>query len=293
MTDDEQDYIDQVFDRATKSIQQGIWDVVTLDRLKAWWDCLDLHQAQLLGAYLLDNLCFRSRAQFHAMLDSLFCGLRSNECGLESSGKLINFLQAPPVNSATREIALAPVIARSEPPTKSGPYILRLAQRRYVINHKWLIWPQYIHENNYLKAVIFVDDFCGSGDQFILFANDIELQRFHTEFPDVKIFYFVTTLHETGHKAILEEFEFIHIRYAERLHKMHSVFSPECFARYDILGFQEKIFAQYDRVIKSAGLSPNGYGQLNLAYTFSHATPDNTLPIFWKATSGWTPLVDR
>ena len=60
----------------------------------------------------------------------------------------------------------------------------------------------------------------------------------------------------------------------------------------------EKIAAQYDSAVKILGLPQSiklagGYGGLALAYAFAHATPNNTLPIFWMGTENLTPLLDR
>lgn len=290
--DDQQDYIAQVVDRAAKLVKHGVWDGIAPHRLQAWLGGLANHQAELLGAYLLDNLCCRSRSQFASMLDTLFCNLRQKDYGLPDDGRLINYLRNSP-EKAAREILLAPVISREEPPTKSGPYILRLAQRRFSIDQGWLTWPHDLDRRSAPQSIIFVDDFCGSGDQFIEFAQDIYLQKYHETNPAVKIHYHVATLHKVGQKAILDEFDFINLRYAERLDESHAVLSQECFKRYDIADFRDKVMEQYKRVVAAAGLPEGGYNKFGLAYTFAHATPDNTLPIFWKKTPNWTPLVDR
>lgn len=136
-SDDAKDYIDQIFDRAEKAIDIGIWDSINKHRLRAWSDCLDKYNAKLLGAYLLDNLCCRSRKQFKAMLDVLFRPLLSEICFPDQQGRLINTLAKKPSSQAPR-VLFAPVIGLESPPTKSGPYILRLAQRQYNIHSDWL-----------------------------------------------------------------------------------------------------------------------------------------------------------
>ncbi|PIY32652.1 MAG: hypothetical protein COZ08_06660, partial [Bacteroidetes bacterium CG_4_10_14_3_um_filter_42_6] len=71
-TEDQLDYIDQVFDRANKLINARVWGEIKVHRLDTWRGCFKNFGAELVGAYLLDNLCFRSREQFFSLLDNLF-----------------------------------------------------------------------------------------------------------------------------------------------------------------------------------------------------------------------------
>lgn len=294
--DDQLEYVDQVVDRATKLVQTGIWDAISLHRLDAWLTCLANYEAQLLGAYLLDNLCCRSRHQFLAMLDSLFCDLRQEQLGLGTEGRLIELLQNRPPRHPPA--LLSPVIGLSEPPTKSGPYILRLGQRRYRIHSDWLAWPANLARQENPKCLFFVDDFCGSGKQFSDFAMSIRLDELYKRNPSLQIIYLVATIHPKGIKKLADEWPFVQVKFADRLVEGNSVLSDVCFSRYEIPGFKEVVMAQYERVVKEAGLPTTGklalgFGNLGLAYAFAHATPNNTLPIFWYETPAWTPLLDR
>lgn len=57
-------------------------------------------------------------------------------------------------------------------------------------------------------------------------------------------------------------------------------------------------FEFYDSLVKDKRLSlpailQTGYGNLAIAYGFQHGTPDNCLPILWKHTNNWKPLLER
>jgi hypothetical protein len=297
MTEDQQDYIEQVFERARNLVQQnGVWSEITPQRLEAWLGCFENHQASLLAAYLLDNLCYRSRGQFAAMLDVLFEDARLPFDDADAP-LIVDVLNKRLVNKAPT-ICLAPVLGPGSPPTKSGPYILRLAQRRFRMRPEWMAWPTHIAYSKELTDVIFVDDFCGTGQQFCEFAADIKLCERHQEFAHVRFWYFVATIHETALEVLSETLPFVGIRYAERLSKFNSVLEDDSFSRYQVPGFQALIMEQYKRIAKEAGLPQkgpfaNGFGKLGLAYAYAHATPNNTLPIFWQDTDGWTPLLER
>jgi hypothetical protein len=297
MTEDQQDYIEQVFERARNLVQlNGVWSEITPQRLEAWLGCFENHQASLLAAYLLDNLCYRSRGQFSAMLDVLFEDVRLPLDAVDAP-LLVDLLKMPLAKKA-RNICLAPVLGPGSPPTKSGPYILRLAQRRFRMRPEWMAWPAHIDYSSELTDVIFVDDFCGTGQQFCEFAADIGLCERHREFPHVRFWYFVATIHESAFDVLAHALPFIRIRYAERLSKSNTVLGDESFGRYQVPEFQALIMEQYKRVSTAAGLPQkgnfaHGFGKLGLAYGYAHATPNNTLPIFWKDTDGWTPLLER
>lgn len=296
MTDDQQEYIEQVFERVRNLVQSGIWGEIKPQRLNDWIGCFENHNATLLAAYLLDNLCFRSKDQFTSMLDVLFADVHVS-LGTSGSTSLIDTLKTVP-SIKMLPICVAPVLGPSSPPTKSGPYILRLAQRRFRMKLNWMSWPAHIHYWNGLSNVIFVDDFCGTGEQFCEFAAEIELQKRHEEFPDVKFWYFVATIHDKGLETLKTKLPFVSIRYAERLTSLSAVFGDESFNRYQIPGFQEFVCSEYDRMLAAAKLPTkgnfvDGFGKLSLAYAYAHATPNNTLPIFWMDTANWTSLLER
>jgi hypothetical protein len=294
--EDQLDYIDQVFDRAKKLIQARIWDEIKVHRLESWRGCFENYGAELVGAYLLDNLCFRSRDQFFSLLDTLFLDFVSSN-GTISSGHLLNLVRNRSNQTTESIVRIVPVIGLSAPPTKSGPYILRLVQRRYGIRSEWLAWPQHIQSIESLSELVFVDDFCGTGQQFIEFAQSIDLVKIRAEKPALKISYLVATAHEDGVNSIKKELPFVHIKCAEKLGLTNSVLHDKCFERYQIAGFQTLVLEQYEDIVKRAGLPKGkfaeGFGKLGLAYGFAHATPNNTLPIFWYETDSWTPLLDR
>lgn len=296
LSEDESEYIDLVRDRAIRQIDSGVWEGIQKERLTGWFGSFSNFDAELLAAYLLDNLCFRSRGQYAAMLDDLFLDLPM-PTGTPAP-LLVDGLRADKKSSPQCGVRLAPVIGHMAPPTKSGPYILRLAQRRYRIHNDWLAWPHLLKETGTLTDLYFVDDFCGTGEQFVEFMKGIEFDSFINTHPKLKVTYLVTTIHTKGRDRIRNAFPFVELKWAELLEDSHAVLDPKCLSRYQVEGFAEKIGAQYAHVVSSMNLPQRGrmaqgFGELALAYAFAHATPNNTLPIFWMGTEHLTPLLDR
>jgi hypothetical protein len=300
LSDDESDYVDQVTERSRRLIRTGIWEGISESRLDAWLGCLRNFDAELLAAYLLDNLFFRSRSQFFALLDSIFVDLQIPAAdSLSGQISLVEGLQSGrSENPPTTGIRLAPVIGKFAPPTKSGPYILRLAQRRYRIHSDWLAWPQALADDQQMTHVYFVDDFCGTGRQFEKFIVGIEFDKFMQARRNVAVTYLVTTIHSEGLTYIRNRFPDVHVKWAERLSEANAVLDQACLSRYAVDNFSDRMALEYERAVRQAGLPTrgkiaNGFGQLGLAYGFAHATPNNTLPIFWMGTPSLTPLLDR
>jgi hypothetical protein len=79
----------------------------------------------------------------------------------------------------------------------------------------------------------------------------------------------------------------------------HNFFHSDYYDRYKNKALQPTVMSAYNKLAHDYGIAPNnkisinGYGDLGLSYAFSHATPNNTLPIFWYSSNKWTPLLDR
>jgi hypothetical protein len=293
--EDESEYVDLVRDRAIRQIDSGVWEGIQRDRLTHWLGSLKNIDAELLGAYLLDNLCYRSREQYNAMLDALFLDLPMPGT---TPGLMVDALRGKRAANSNCGVRLAPVIGHLAPPTKSGPYILRLAQRRFQLHSEWLVWPHLLGHAGKVTDLYLVDDFCGTGEQFDKFLRGIDFDQFRQANPKVNVTYLVTTIHTKGRDRIAKDYPYVRLKWAELLEQSHAVLDASCLARYKVDGFADKITAQYAQAVKDLGLPSggkmgDGFGELALAYAFAHATPNNTLPIFWMATQNLTPLLDR
>jgi hypothetical protein len=296
LTEDESEYIDLVRDRAIRQIDIGVWDGMQKSRLQGWLGSLKNFDGELLGAYLLDNLCYRSRDQFMAMLDALFVDIAMP--GGKPEPLLIDALKFGEASNRGCGVRIAPVIGHLAPPTKSGPFILRLAQRRYKLHNDWLVWPHLLEQTEAVTDLYFVDDFCGTGEQFVEFLKGIRFDQFFKAHPSLKVTYLVTTIHECGLNRIRKDYPDVQLKWTEFLDGTNAVLEAPCLDRYEVPGFADKIGEQYAHVVKSMGLPQrgklaDGFGGLALAYAFAHSTPNNTLPIFWMERPQLTPLLDR
>jgi hypothetical protein len=108
LSEDESEYIEVVQDRAMRQIDCNVWEGIQRDRLTGWFGSLRNIEAELLGAYLLDNLCYRSRGQYSAMLDALFLDLFMP--GGMNGALLVDAMRGKRAANPSRGACLAPVL---------------------------------------------------------------------------------------------------------------------------------------------------------------------------------------
>ena len=149
-----------------------------------------------------------------------------------------------------------------------------------------------------IEHYVFIDDLCGSGTQAEQYSRDL-IEPLRDLNADAKIHYLVLFATKDGLKAV---------RDLDRYDYVSSVF--ELDASFKSLEPDSRIFSQndtrFDRLkiratCEEQGLKlwpphPLGYKDGQLLLGFSHNTPDNTLPIFWResgAPSPWKPMFKR
>jgi hypothetical protein len=276
-------------------IELGLWDI-KMARLESWTKQFYGEEEEFFAACLLDQIIFRTKQQFESGLRSL---IRSN-----LNGKL--FQGVPDLELMQRlsskddpHLRLVPVICETDPPTKSGPLVMRRLQRILQLNQEWMCWPwqatKYV-ESNGVNTIIFVDDFLGSGTQFVTFFKQWGFDKLH---PEIRCFYAPVVAHQQGLGYLAGELPKVNVVPAEVLSESHNFFAEKVWAR---LG-QGEISVEEARdwyldFCTKRNLKPHkvgmlGYNDMALTFGFGHATPNNTLPILWNETANWQPLLER
>lgn len=153
------------------------------------------------------------------------------------------------------------------------------------------------------RPVVFVDDFAGSGDQFIKtwqrvyqlptgdntsFAEQAKLGRVD------RVYY---------SPAVCTEYAAARIRSVSgkvTLNAGHVLPSDYGAAHPETVLFPAEMRAEAVDVIRQASERAGvhrddclGYHDLGLALAFEHSVPDASLPIFWTSTANWTALMRR
>lgn len=278
-----------------KLIERGLWDI-PMARLESWSKQFLGSDEQFFSACLLDQLIFRTQHQFEAGLRSLF---RSNLNGELFSSTHDLHLSQIIASQSDPKLRLVPVICETDPPTKSGPLVLRRLQRILQVNQRWMCWPWQATKgigDEGIKVIVFVDDFLGTGRQFVRFFRQ---WGFHEHIEGIQYFYAPVVAHQVGIDHLAGELPAVCVVSAETLDQSHTFFSNYV---WDRLGqgcvSAEEAKAWYIDYAGQKGINPPevgslGYGDLALTFGFSHSTPNNALPILWCETIDWQPLLER
>jgi hypothetical protein len=288
-----------IVERCEALIQTGIWAGLDVLRLRSWLSNFHTPEERFFAACVLDALIFRSEKQTlalmqHLLTKSLVSVLSAQAAGHSSGGNLIRSLRHP---STARTLRFVPVIRDDDPPTKSGIVLARMYRRHFGVRDELFTWPWRIGTRGEKRRVyVFLDDFLGTGTQFLKFAARFRLRERLAASVAV---YAPLVAHQKGLSALSASWPQLHVCPVELLTDRHSMFAAKSPWFED--GVNTPVGAEqfYNELLDRRGLVPRkpsrrtGYGALGLVYGFDHGTPNNCLPILWRRTSSWHPLLER
>lgn len=141
-----------------------------------------------------------------------------------------------------------------------------------------------------VDALVFLDDFIGSGHQAIQFWRDLTASLGATT-DSLRFFYCAFIGYSEGKRLIEEKTKFsVHlVRELDERDKAFGVGSSLVveYAREAA----KDIFRQYGQRLFPK--HPLGYGDGQGLIVFDHNTPNNSLPVLWSEADGWIPLFKR
>lgn len=292
-------HVDSVHRRVECLVSTQLWDL-DRSRLNGWWSQFCTKTERFFAACLLDSLIYRSRNQFSAGIRTLYRQSVRWAAVKEVPGTddldLIRLLQ----QQQPGLVRLTPVICEHDPPTKSGPLILRRTKKALDIREECMAWPWSLRkliDQAHIQVVVFVDDFLGTGDQFCEFISTMLKGDLDS---GVNWIYAPIVAHAQGVQKVRSAFPQITIVHAELLDEQHDFFNEHywltvsngAISSADATDFYES-FLRKHRLQASLKSPAKGYGDLSLCFGFEHATPDNTLPILWHSDTSWTNLLQR
>jgi hypothetical protein len=294
-TRDQQLFIDNVQLRVTQLIRTHVWDGIDDGRRHEWFGQFTQQKCGLLAACLLDNLIYRSKHQVLALFKAAFTCDRLVSATAESDLAIIEGLQ----QNTDPGIRLVPVISMDQPPTKSGPYMLRILARELGFRDRWMIWPEQLPKvPASVHTIIVIDDFCGSGKQFReRFLDTTHYQNFRAEHSTCRVVYIAAAAHADGIESIREDASGIEVIAGEVLSSEHHFFNGSILNQYNDSTLREELERQHNVMIDGLAMGgrvgPLGFSDQALTYGFAHGTPNNSLSLLWCPVNGWTPLLER
>lgn len=291
-------YSDQILERCASLIQYGIWGDFKSSQLRRWMNNFTTDEERYFAACVLDTLIYRSKDQTLALIRQLFQRSLTDLTRLDNTpqGQIEDWQDLLQTEPSIRDsgVRLVAVVKKTDPPGKSAQVIARYMMQDLSISRRRLSNPWEIkrHINNGANIFIFIDDFLGTGDQFDEVVSSEHLAPYFSTFYCV---YAPLVAHIEGIKHLRSKYKNLRVSPVEILDDSYGLFHNTSKAFDDQANTPTSAKEFYYELIKKKGINirgpeRRGYGHLELAYAFEHATPDNCLPILWWRKGQWEPL---
>lgn len=270
----------------------GLWPAEPRLRPRAWLGNFDPEDRQL-AAYLLDkftyyNALFTDRL-FVASYLSLGDGMPK---GPRAPGRTL-LLQS------IENAVFTPVRGEKPNPTDSGYLLCRKARQLLGVPEERIVETEQALAHAYQgRTVIFLDDFVGSGDQFLSTWQRITNGR---SFQDAMVrkgfvgIYVTLITTDFGLNVIHSSAPDVAVCAAHVLDKKSTVFglnTEYADIEYLLKKYTPRLSPKENYI--DGNYRVHGYKSRGLMFGFEHSIPDATLPIFWApGTGNWEPLIER
>lgn len=266
-------------------------------RPRAWIENFDADDKKL-AAQLLERFVFYDQRLTDCLLTTSFYSIGDGLNKGPSAPDRLMLLEALP------GAVFTPVSGEEPNPTDSGYFLCR--RTRQVLNVEE-VKIKGTHEALQAAAnglpVIFVDDFIGSGDQFLTTWRDkstgnsfAELQR-QTRFTAIYLSLVGT---EPGIARINDAAPSVAVCVTHKIDNRGTLWglqasNPALFAQIDsLLKKYSHRLTPHDSYMHKNQYLTYGYKHRGLFFAFEHSVPDATLPIFWcRGINNWEPLIER
>lgn len=195
-------------------------------------------------------------------------------------------------------------------PTDSGFLFARKARQVLGVPEERVVTPEVALQkamSGQTNNIVFVDDFVGSGNQFVTTWNRaFGTGKTRHSFKSVmagaqgrRVFYCNAISTERGVSRIKTQCPGVVISTAHTLPEAYNWLSPSSAL------WAAPLLSDGPEIIRQASLRAGipdrigavddwrGYQELGLGLAFQHSVPDATLPLFYWEQNGWHPLVRR
>lgn len=277
----------------------GLWPPEPKLRPRAWLRNFDDSDAHI-AAFLLDKFTFYNKSLTDALLVASYNSIGDGMAKGPSAPQWAELVAS--ISSAV----LTPVRGENPNPTDSGYFLCRSARQLLHLNDSFVLDSDAALDHAYQGGtVIFIDDFVGSGDQFVSTWNMLDKQS--RSFADAHSKTHFTAIYVT---LVTTDFGLIKINNCapsvavcathilERKSTIEGVMDSNPSWKSPILQFLAKYTPRLTPTEPYIANNQNylmfGYKTRGLMFGFEHSIPDATLPIFWSpGRDNWEPLIER
>ncbi|MDR6830837.1 hypothetical protein J2X48_004619 [Bosea sp. BE271] len=206
--------------------------------------------------------------------------------------------------------AIVTIVQGERPnPSDSGWLFARKARQTIGLSEEQLFEPAEVAlklSQGFSGPVVFVDDFVGSGEQFLkTWERQYPISGTTTSFENESMssssqFYYCNAMTtEYGQNRIRDRVPKLKISAGNIIPARYSLVHPNSLLwpeaiRPEGIRFVEEVGRRLGFNADDGGENDwRGFHKLGLALAFQHSVPDANLPLFFTNNGGWTPLVRR
>lgn len=290
-------YTNSVVEKTRLLISLGIWDDIDELDLNRWLQNFQTDASRYLGACILDAFTYRSKKMCHSMMRNILMDLVPNFCKrksiveiesiqhwkrmIDEGNQIVRFV---PVNISDGKIKSSAVVAREFIQANDIPQ--RFIQQSNVIDRTI---------ENGTKLIVFIDDFAGSGFQFLKFLRQNPIDQFK---ENVHFLYAPLCAHRDAIIRIEKEAPMVRVIPIDTLTDQHSFFyaCDEGYFRGDKTNTPEQAMLFYEQLFADAKNRKYLFGMNNqsLTYSFFFSTPNNNIKaLYHDEANVWKRLTFR
>lgn len=290
-------YIKDVLARCEALKRAGMWLPEPAIRPRAWIENFD-EADRLLAAQLLERFVFYNQQLTDALLTTSFYSIADGLKKGPTAPSRDQLLQALP------EAIFTPVSGEKPNPTDSGYFLCRRSRQvlgipeAKVVNNTTALEAA---KNG--KSIIFIDDFIGSGDQFLSTWRDPSSGNSFESIQKTNGFnaiYVSLVGTDSGIDTIGEKAPSVAVCVAHKIDERGTFWgleskNPALYQNLNslLIKYSTKL-RPHEPYMNKGDYLIYGYKRRGLFFSFEHSVPDATLPIFWcRGIDNWEPLIER
>lgn len=293
-------FYDDIVSKCEKYISNGYWDDIDTIRFRNWLTNFKSKEENYFAACILDSLVYRTKKMVNSSIDEIAvtripCFLRSIEVeNIDCTQTWLDRLRTGS-NIPFRIIAIENVDGRTG---KSGTILSRrVDERLHLARHLTRKLEQFDSLHQDVKAIVFVDNFAGTGEQFSEFIEKLKEKKLFNKYK-----YLYAPLAACTHALIhlKQKYPEIVIDPIEILTEEDSFFYPiEGYFQGDKINTIDDAKSFYISLCNKYGFGQSdfllGKGDLALTFGFDFSTPNNNIKLLYHnpIDRSWKNLLVR
>lgn len=291
-------FVDEVLAKCDVLRRAGFWPSEQRIRPRAWIENFDAEDRRV-AALLLDKFTFYDQRLTDALLLASYNSIGD---GMQKGPRAP---AGPDLLRSLNTAIFTPVKGEKPNPTDSGNLVCRKARQLLHIPEQLILdTPDAVVHASKGGTVVFLDDFVGSGDQFIntwtakFGSSSFEVAQPYSKFVAIYITLVTTDFGIANIQLKAPEVAICATHVLESKSNIAGLSVGNARLEIEIRKFLEKYSVRLTpkdaHIAKNTDYRQYGYKKLGLMLGFEHSIPDATLPIFWSSGIGnWEPLIER